>query len=249
MVSLTEIAKATGVSISHLSKKKSEGMPQDSVESAKDWLDRNRKNPPRSPNLQPKPLAPEDQKPQELDTPSVTKRDLLRDDIYGCLARAKQSEKFCYALLHQAQANQDHARLPNLVKAHKEALRGRLEAEERVEALQVSTGAVIGVDLAKNILSRYMTTIRNLLENMPSSICRRVNPSDPELAKDVLEEAIDKVISVIHKTKGSFGQKIVDESSESDINEQNLENEQTEETTESGEPTNESQDNGTIADQ
>jgi hypothetical protein len=245
MVSLTEIAKYTGVSISHLSKKKAEGLPQDSLESAKDWLDRNRKNPPRSPNLQPKPLAPEDQKPQELDTPSVTKRDLLRDDIYGCLARAKQSEKFCYALLHQAQANQDHARLPNLVKAHKEALRGRLEAEERVEALQISTGSVIGVDLAKNILSRYMMTIRSLLENMPSSICRRVNPSDPELAKDVLEEAIDKVISVIHKTKGSFGQKNVDETEESDITEEQLQEQQFEESQQPQGESNETENNGT----
>jgi hypothetical protein len=89
-----------------------------------------------------------------------------------------------------------------------------------------------------------MMTIRSLLENMPSSICRRVNPSDPELAKDVLEEAIDKVISVIHKTKGSFGQKNVDETEESDITEQQLQEQQFEESQQPQGESNETENNG-----
>lgn len=208
MVSLTEISQAVGKSVSWLSKKKQEGMPQDSIEAAKEWLDRHRTRPERSPNAMPAPIETED---GEADMPTSTGSDLLRDDIYGCLARAKQSEKVAYALLHQAQANRDHARLPNLVKAHREALRGRLEAELRVEALQRTTGAVIGTDLAKNILSRHMTTIRNLMEGLPSRCSRRCNPSDPDLAKEVITDEIEKIITAIHKTNGAFGeQKTID---------------------------------------
>jgi len=203
MVSLTEISQAVGKSVSWLSKKKQEGMPQDSIEAAKEWLDRHRTRPERSPNAMPSPMQEEG---EEADVPTANSSDLLRDDIYGCLARAKQSEKVAYALLHQAQANRDHARLPNLVKAHREALRGRLEAEMRVEALQRATGSVIGTDLAKNILSRHMTTIRSLMEGMPSRCSRRCNPSDPELAKEVMTDEIEKIITAIHKTRGAFGE-------------------------------------------
>jgi phage terminase Nu1 subunit (DNA packaging protein) len=108
-----------------------------------------------------------------------------------------------------------------LVNAHKEALRGRLDAEMKVETLQRATGAVIGTDLARSIMSRYMTTIRNLMEGLPSSLCRRANPTDPELAKEVITEGIEKVIAVIHKTKGSFGEtKLLDERKEKEVKQQ-----------------------------
>jgi hypothetical protein len=230
MVSLTEIAQFMGVSVSTISRAKQEGlqnndpMPQDSVESARDWYERNRKNPPRSPNAQG--IEPANMG-EDVDAGSVTGSDLLRDDIYGCLARAKKSEKVAYALLHQAQANRDHARITNFVKAHREAVRARMDSEERVESLQRATGAVIGTDLAKSIMARYMTTIRSLLESMPARASRRCNPSDPELAKEIITEEVEKIIAVIHKTRGAFGGKEI--SLDEEIkNEVKTENEQKE---------------------
>jgi len=215
MVSLTEIAQAWGTSISYVSKLKQKGMPQETIEGATEWREANRERPPKGFIAPPAGVSMED---SEAEAGGSSGSDLLRDDIYGCLARSKQSEKVAYALLHQAQANRDHARLPNLVKAHREALRGRLDAEMKVESLQRATGAVIGTDLARSIMSRYMSTIRNLMEGLPSSLCRRANPTDPELAKEVITEGIEKVIAVIHKTKGSFGEtKMLDEKPEKEV--------------------------------
>jgi len=219
MVSLTEIAQSWGTSVGYVSKLKQRGMPQETVEGATEWREANRERPPKSFTASPVGVSLEE---GDMEAGTSSGSDLMRDDIYGCLARSRQSEKVAYALLHQAQANRDHARLPNLVKAHKEALRGRLDAEMKVEALQRATGAVIGTDLARSIMSRYMTTIRNLMEGLPASLCRRANPSDPELAKEIIAEGVEKIIAVIHKTKGSFGEiKLLDDKAEKEVKQEN----------------------------
>jgi tyrosine-protein phosphatase YwqE len=59
------------------------------------------------------------------------------------------------------------------------------------------------------------------MEGLPASLCRRANPTDPELAKEVITEGIEKVIAVIHKTKGSFGEvKRLDEKQEKEVKQQ-----------------------------
>jgi hypothetical protein len=47
-----------------------------------------------------------------------------------------------------------------------------------------------------------MMTIRNLMEGLGASVCRRANPSDPELAKDAIADGVKQIIAVIEKTKG-----------------------------------------------
>jgi hypothetical protein len=79
-----------------------------------------------------------------------------------------------------------------------------MEAEIRVESLQVSRGQKIDDDIVRGIFSRYMSTIRNLMEGLGSSVCRRANPSDPELAKEAIADGVKQIISVIDKTKGGL---------------------------------------------
>ena len=107
-----------------------------------------------------------------------------------------------YAILHNAQVNNETHKLPSLVKAHREAVKSRMEAEIKVESLQVAMGAKIDADVVRNIFARYMMTIRNLMEGLGSSVCRRANPSDPELAKDAISDGVKQIIAVIEKTKG-----------------------------------------------
>lgn len=175
-------------------------MPTDTIENANAWKMANSERAsrvvgigvPREHSSSPPPNIP------------VDPNDLTRDDIYGCLARARQTEKVAYALLHEAQVRRDSGRLPNLVKAHREALKSRMEAEIRVESLQVSRGQKIDDDIVRGIFSRYMSTIRNLMEGLGSSVCRRANPSDPELAKEAIADGVKQIISVIDKTKGGL---------------------------------------------
>lgn len=204
-VSIIKIAEAWGCTRQYVNKLRMKGMPTDSIEIATEWMEAHRMKPPIKIGLEGYNDDVEKSLPEDTQAEAS---DLMRDDIYGCLARSKQSEKVAYAILHQAQVNRDHARLPNLVKAHKESVMGRLTAETRVEQLQRSTGQTIGTDLAKNIMSRYMSTIRALMEGLPSSVCRRANPSDPELAKEAMQEGVDRIIAIIHKTKGAFGEKV-----------------------------------------
>ena len=200
MATLAEIAKAWGCSSQYVHQCKKKGMPTDTIENANAWKMANSERAsrvvgigvPREHSSSPPPNIP------------VDPNDLTRDDIYGCLARARQTEKVAYALLHEAQVRRDSGRLPNLVKAHREALKSRMEAEIRVESLQVSRGQKIDDDIVRGIFSRYMSTIRNLMEGLGSSVCRRANPSDPELAKEAIADGVKQIISVIDKTKGGL---------------------------------------------
>lgn len=200
MATLTEIAKVWGCSTQYVHQCKKKGMPTDTIENANAWKMANSERASRVVGIgtpQPHSSIPPPNVP-------VDPNDLTRDDILGCLARARQTEKVAYALLHEAQVRRDSARLPNLVKAHREALKSRMEAEIRVESLQVSRGQKIDDDIVRGIFSRYMSTIRNLMEGLGSSVCRRANPSDPELAKEAIAEGVRQIISVIDKTKGGL---------------------------------------------
>ena len=202
MASLTEIANAWGCSPQYVQQCKKKGMPTDTIENANAWKMANSERSSKVVKLgngsgggsssTPPPNVP------------IDPTDLTRDDIYGCLARARQTEKVAYALLHEAQVRRDSGRLPNLVKAHREALRSRMEAEIRIEALHVSRGSKIDDDIVRGIFSRYMTTIRNLMEGLGASVCRRANPSDPELAKEAIADGVKQIIAVIDKTKGGL---------------------------------------------
>ena len=198
MPTLQEIADAWGCSQPYVSKLKKLGMPTDTIEGATAWRENNRE---RSGKLTANSISGGVVIPKDTSTP-VSKGDLSRDDIYGCLARARNTEKVAYAILHNAQVNNATHKLPNLVKAHREAVKSRMEAEIKVESLQVAMGSKIDADVARNIFARYMMTIRNLMEGLGSSVCRRANPSDPELAKDAISDGVKQIIAVIEKTKG-----------------------------------------------
>lgn len=200
MASLAEIAKAWGCSSQYVHQCKKKGMPTDTIENANAWKMANSERASRVVGIG----TPQAQSSIPPPNVPVDPNDLTRDDIYGCLARARQTEKVAYALLHEAQVRRDSARLPNLVKAHREALRSRMDAEVRVESLQVSRGQKIDDDIVRGIFTRYMSTIRNLMEGLGSSVCRRANPSDPELAKEAIADGVRQIISVIDKTKGGL---------------------------------------------
>ena len=198
MATLQEIADAWGCSQPYISKLKNKGMPTDTIENATAWRENNRE---RSGKLPSNSISGGVVIPKDTSVP-VTKGDLSRDDIYGCLARARNTEKVSYAILHNAQVNNETHKLPSLVKAHREAVKSRMEAEIKVESLQVAMGSKIDADVARNIFARYMMTIRNLMEGLGASVCRRANPSDPELAKDAIADGVKQIIAVIEKTKG-----------------------------------------------
>ena len=198
MATLQEIADAWGCSQPYISKLKNKGMPTDTIENATAWRENNRE---RSGKLPSNTISGGVVIPKDTSVP-VSKGDLSRDDIYGCLARARNTEKVSYAILHNAQVNNETHKLPSLVKAHREAVKSRMEAEIKVESLQVAMGSKIDADVARNIFARYMMTIRNLMEGLGASVCRRANPSDPELAKDAIADGVKQIIAVIEKTKG-----------------------------------------------
>lgn len=201
MATHQEIADAWGCSQPYISKLKKLGMPTDTIENATAWREANRERSSRV--IKTGSISGGIEIPPDTGSP-INPSDLMRDDIYGCLARARQTEKVAYAILHQAQVNRESGRLPNLVKAHREAVKSRMEAEIKVETLQTAMGSKIDADVARAIFSRYMMTIRNLMEGLGASVCRRANPSDPELAKEAIADGVRQIISVIEKTKGGL---------------------------------------------
>jgi hypothetical protein len=70
----------------------------------------------------------------------------------------------------------------------------RAEAALREQELAQSAGTLVTLDAAKAIVVRKLGPVRSKLMAMPSRIAAEVNPADPEMARVVLERAIDDAL-------------------------------------------------------
>ncbi|NBW18265.1 MAG: hypothetical protein EBR82_60860, partial [Caulobacteraceae bacterium] len=62
----------------------------------------------------------------------------------------------------------------------------------------------LSADEVQETFSKYLGGIRALLDAMPSSICSRANPSDPECAKQAIEDGVNQIFLAIQKAEGAF---------------------------------------------
>jgi hypothetical protein len=51
---------------------------------------------------------------------------------------------------------------------------------------------------------KHIGSLRALMDALPSSVCVRANPSDPECAKQALEDGINQIYITIQKAEGAF---------------------------------------------
>jgi hypothetical protein len=125
----------------------------------------------------------------------------------GRLKRAQNAELIAYSLLQTLADGGNAVSLRAGVHAWGEAKRRVSEAELEHAKYQQVAKELISVEEVKEINTKYLGGIRALMDAMPGSICVRANPSDPECAKEAMEEYIDRILRMIQASEGVFADK------------------------------------------
>ena len=71
----------------------------------------------------------------------------------------------------------------------------RAEAELKEKELQIQRGDLITSEQAKAIIVEVLGPVRAALTSWPAGLAARCNPSDPELAREVLAGAVKQLLT------------------------------------------------------
>lgn len=77
---------------------------------------------------------------------------------------------------------------------------GRLPILRRqLLALEKEAGTLLHFADAERIFISQLKKLRAIIESFPSALATRCNPSDPEMARMALQEAVDRLMQVMHQ--------------------------------------------------
>jgi hypothetical protein len=200
VISQAELARVWGVSPSYVARLIKKGCPLGSVSEADRWRLENLQKPPRSESGSS--LVSSVAKPSEIVANEETDTSTA-----GRLKRAQNAELIAYSLLQTLADGGNAVSLRAGVHAWGEAKRRVSEAELEHAKYQQVAKELISVEEVKEINTKYLGGIRALMDAMPGSICVRANPSDPECAKEAMEEYIDRILRMIQASEGVFADK------------------------------------------
>lgn len=197
-----DLAEKLGLSKGRVSALIKEGMPSNSLAAAIEWRIKNQKKPSRSLPI----LAgdvdfiknAEEEKRQPINISAEEEDSLAR------LLRSKNAEKIAFGLLVQATKEKNALAMKNcvmgLAMAQKRVHEAQIEHLNEKARLRQTLSAVE----VQEKYTKYLGGIRQLLDAMPSSICARANPSDPECAKQAIEDGVNQIYIAIQKAEGAF---------------------------------------------
>lgn len=131
--------------------------------------------------------------------PPVNSEDLKREDITGTLARLKRNEMLAWEALAEAVDASDENKTLLGQKKFTEASTLRVKLEKDVAALLLQEGETVLMAEAKEYFTQHITAVQMILKNMPVKLAARCNPSDPQLAKQALNEAIEAVFKTLNQ--------------------------------------------------
>jgi len=198
MIRQTDLAQKWNVSRAAISKFVKAGMPLTSVNAAERWKLSNQKRVSKTEiSLIPSPNSSEPSKDSDAEL-SVSKTSL------GRLNRAKNAEVVAYSLVATAATNKNPVAMRAAVQGWGEAKKRVAEAEmeharwEEVSRITVRMGEV------QEWITKWHGAIRSLLDALPSSLAARANPSDPECAKQAIQDGINQIFVTIQKAEGAF---------------------------------------------
>ena len=123
------------------------------------------------------------------------------------LKRAQQAERIAFDLLQSLAQGGNAVSMRAGVHAFGEAQRRCSEAELALVKHQQATRDLISGDEVQATYAKYLGGIRQLMDALPSSVAVRANPSDPECAKQAVEEGINQILRMIQASEGVFADK------------------------------------------
>jgi hypothetical protein len=198
MIRQTDLAQKWNVSRAAISKFVKAGMPLTSVNDAERWKLSNQKRVSKTEiSLIPSPNSSEPSKDSDAEL-SVSKTSL------GRLNRAKNAEVVAYSLVATAATNKNPVAMRAAVQGWGEAKKRVAEAEMEHARWEEVSRVTVRMGEVQEWITKWHGAIRSLLDALPSSLAARANPSDPECAKQAIQDGINQIFVTIQKAEGAF---------------------------------------------
>ena len=198
MITQKELREKWGIDAGQLSRMVKRGMPLTSESDAQRWRLANQKRVSKSQIARtPSPTSSEPLK--ESDAESYKSKTSL-----GRLNRAKQAEVVAYSLVATAANNQNPVAMRAAVQGWGEAKKRVAEAEMEHARWEEVSRVTVRMGEVQEWITKWHGAIRSLLDALPSSLAARANPSDPECAKQAIQDGINQIFVTIQKAEGAF---------------------------------------------
>ena len=145
-------------------------------------------------------LPPETEGGVLPDRPEPAKEsDLSREDLIGTLARLKKNEMVAWSMLDSAVRQKNETEIMIRMRHYKDASAIRVMQESKVDEILLRRREMLTTGEAKELFGRHLQALRMALKTIPSRLAARCNPSDPELAKLALGEAVDRLFKTMNE--------------------------------------------------
>jgi hypothetical protein len=197
MIKQKELCEKWAMDAGQISRMVKRGMPLTSEADAMKWrLATQQKAFRKSPNI------PESQ--EESESQDTSNEDFSALNTLGRLLRAQRMEVSAFRLLARAAKDGNAIATRSAIHAYERAQKVVRQAEIDHANEQAHLRQTIPLSEVQEKYQKYLGGIRQLLDAMPSSICARANPSDPECAKQAIEDAVNQIYLAIQKAEGAF---------------------------------------------
>ena len=195
MIQQKELCEKWGMDRGQLSRMVKRGMPLTSEADALRWRMENQKASPRSAP----PLKKDDSESQDL-----SDDDYKAITTLGRLLRAQRMEIVAFNQMVKAGRQENPIQTRAAIHAYERAQKAVRQAELDHHEEQSHLRQTLSINEVQETYTKYLGGIRALLDAMPSSICSRANPSDPECAKQAIEDGVNQIFIAIQKAEGAF---------------------------------------------
>ena len=195
MIQQEELVGKWGLSKAMISELVKRGMPLTSEADALRWRMENQKASPRSAP----PLKKDDSESQDL-----SDDDYKAITTLGRLLRAQRMEIVAFNQMVKAGRQENPIQTRAAIHAYERAQKAVRQAELDHHEEQAHLRQTLPTIEVQEKYTKYLGGIRQLLDAMPSSICARANPSDPECAKQAIEDGVNQIYIAIQKAEGAF---------------------------------------------
>jgi hypothetical protein len=198
MITQKELREKWGIDAGQLSRMVKRGMPLTSESDAQRWRLANQKRVSKSQIARtPSPISSEPLK--DSDAESYKSKTSL-----GRLNRAKQAEVVAYSLVVTAANSKNPVAMRAAVQGWGEAKKRVAEAEMEHARWEEVSRVTVRMGEVQEWITKWHGAIRSLLDALPSSLAARANPSDPECAKQAIQDGINQIFVTIQKAEGAF---------------------------------------------